>query len=144
MPPTLLVNDEVSIPLTELRFTYSRSSGPGGQNVNKVNTKVTLHWNVANSSGLPEAVRERFEAKYHRRINQIGELVLTSQRYRDQGRNVADCTEKLRTMLLEVARPPRARKKTKPSRAAQRRRVEDKRRRGRTKQTRRDNWSGDE
>ncbi len=97
----LIVSSGVTIPLSEVRFATSRSSGPGGQNVNKVATKAVLHWDVAHSRSLPESVRERFMAKYHRRITKEGELVLQSQRFRDRGRNVADCTEKLRQMLLD-------------------------------------------
>ncbi len=132
----LHVAPEIEIPLREFHFSYSRSSGPGGQNVNKVNTKVTLRWGVAGSHSLSDAVRARFLARYRRRITADGELVLTSQRFRDQGRNTADCLEKLRLMLAEVARPPRPRRKTRPSRAARERRLRQKRLRSETKQGR--------
>ncbi len=124
----LVVNQRISVPLKEFDFSYSRSSGPGGQHVNKVNTKVTLHWAVARSAHLPADVRERFLAKYRRRINNDGQLVVTSQRFRDQGRNVADCLAKLREMLLSVSTRPKARKPTKPSRAARERRLQAKQR----------------
>lgn len=125
----LVVTPTISIPLREFEFSYARSSGPGGQNVNKVNTKVTLHWNVRDSESLPEAMAERFCEKYARRINKEGQVVITSQRFRDQGRNVADCLSKLRDLLLEVeATPKRRRQRTRPTAAAQRRRLEDKRR----------------
>lgn len=133
----LFVTDDIQIPLKELSFTFSRSSGPGGQNVNKVNTKATLRWNVAASPSLNEGVRERFLKKYHRRITSDGDFVLHSQRFRDQGRNVADSLEKLRALIHEVARPPVVRKRKKPSRSAARKRVDGKRRQTQKMQGRR-------
>jgi ribosome-associated protein len=124
----LIVNDKIRVRLREFRFSFSRSSGAGGQNVNKLNTKATLRWEVARSQGLPKDVRARFLERYRRRITADGELVLTSQRFRDQGRNVADCLEKLRGMLDAVARPPRPRKATKPTRASVERRLSSKHR----------------
>ncbi len=120
----------------ELRFSFVRSSGPGGQNVNKVNSKAVLRWSVATSGGLPEGVRGRFSARYRSRINDAGELVLTSERYRDQPRNEEDCRQKLRDMLLAVARPPKRRRKTKPTKASIERRHDQKRTRSRKKEQR--------
>jgi ribosome-associated protein len=133
----LVVNPNLQIPLRELRFRFSRSSGAGGQNVNKVNTKATLRWNVRGSPSIGEGVRRRFCARYQRRITADGELVITSQRFRDQGRNVADCLEKLREMLAEVASPRRRRRPTGPSRASVERRLTQKRRAGLQKKQRR-------
>lgn len=132
----LRVNSRIEIPLTEFDFSFSRSGGPGGQNVNKVNTKVTLRWDIQRSPTIPDDVRDRFRARYRRRINKDGELVMYSQRYRDQGRNVADVLEKLRELVLQVAVAPVPRKKTKPSRGANRRRLEQKRRNANRKQMR--------
>ena len=123
----LEVNARVRIPLREFHFSFSRSSGAGGQNVNKVNTKATLRWQVEHSPSLPDDVRQRFVQRYRRRITHEGELVLTSQRFRDQGRNVADCLEKLRAMLEEVSRAPRPRKRTRPTKASKERRLQAKR-----------------
>ena len=139
----LVVNHRIAIPLKEFEFTFSRSSGPGGQNVNKVNTKVTLHWPITSSSSVPEDVRQRFVAKYRRRINNRGQLVVISQRFRDQGRNVGDCLAKLREMLSSVAVAPKSRKPTRPSRASRERRLQAKQRtsdkkRGRRRVTRDD------
>ncbi len=133
----LVVNRRISIPFGEFRFTFARSGGPGGQNVNKVNTKVTLHWPVVSSPSLPEDVRDRFRAKYGQRINKHGELVIYSGRYRDQGRNLTDCLTKLREMLLDVAPAPKKRKPTRPSRGAKERRLREKKARAQTKQSRR-------
>lgn len=132
----LEVNRTTAIPLTELHFTFSRSSGPGGQNVNKVNSKVTLHWSVTTSPSIPTEVRERFCAKYARRITKQGSVVIHSQRYRDQGRNVADCMDKLKAMILEVSRGPKTRKATKPTRAAKERRLQEKKQQSQKKQRR--------
>jgi len=133
----LVVTPRLKIPLREFRFTFARSSGPGGQNVNKLNTKATLRWPVLRSGSLPEPVRKRFLARYRRRVTAEGDLLITSQRFRDAGRNVADCLEKLRQMLAEVAVAPKVRKATRPTRASVRRRLEDKRKRSRKKQSRR-------
>ncbi len=119
----LEVNSQIIIPVKELNFTFSRSSGPGGQNVNKVNSKVTLHWSVANSPSVPDEVRERFSQLFARRMN-------------SQGRNVADCMEKLRAMLIEAAALPRKRKKTRPTRGSQERRLREKRAASQKKQLR--------
>jgi ribosome-associated protein len=133
----LEVNQRIRIPLREFHFSFSRSSGAGGQNVNKVNTKATLRWQVARSPSLPADARERFVQRYRRRITLEGELVMTSQRFRDQGRNVADCLEKLRAMLEEVSRAPRPRKRTRPTKASKERRLQTKRATGTRKQLRR-------
>src|SRR5687767_9970367 len=109
----MFVPPNIRLAESELKFTYVRSSGPGGQNVNKVNSKAVLRWNVRASPGVPDAVRARFTSRFGSRLTQAGDLVLTSERYRDQRRNEEDCLEKLRAMLVAVARPPKRRKKTK-------------------------------
>lgn len=133
----LRVNERISIPYTEFDFTFARSGGPGGQNVNKVNSKVTLRWKIVKSPTLPSDVLGRFRAKHHRRMTKDGELVMTSQRYRDQGRNVADCLEKLRELLLEVAVAPRKRRPTRRTKGSVERRLNDKKQQSAKKQSRR-------
>ena len=133
----LVVTPEIRIPLREFRFTFVRSSGPGGQNVNKVASKAQLRWPVLASPSLPEPVRQRLLAKHGQRLTVDGDLLVTSQRFRDAGRNVADCLEKLRAMLAEAARPPRPRRPTRPSKGSIRRRLEHKRRLSDKKQQRR-------
>ena len=71
------VNDRISIPLRELEFEFSRSGGPGGQNVNKTNTRASLRWNVTVTHSLPHSVKERFRKQYNRRISQKGDFVLS-------------------------------------------------------------------
>ena len=134
----LVVNSRLQIPLREFQFSFARSSGPGGQNVNKVNTKATLRWPVLESPSLPREIRARLLARRQSRITAAGELLVTSQRFRDAGRNVADCLEKLRELLAEAGVPRKRRKRTKPTRAAIRRRLEAKRIRSQKKRGRRD------
>ena len=135
--PVLTVNSRIQIRHEEFTFTFVRSSGPGGQNVNKVNSKAVLRWPVMQSAALPAEVRQRFVARFGRRLTGEGELVLSSQRYRDQGRNVADCLEKLKAMLVAVAARPVVRKPTKPTRGSITRRLEHKGRTSHKKQQRR-------
>lgn len=120
---TLEVSPSIKIPMHELSFSYARSSGPGGQNVNKVNSKAILHWNIADSKAVRQEVRERFLAKFGNRMDSEGHVVLSSDQYRDQQRNVQDCLDKLCEMLRSVAVPPKKRKATKPSRGATERRI---------------------
>lgn len=133
----LNVNEKIAIHLKEFKFSYARSPGPGGQNVNKVNSKVILKWTIQKTKSMPESVKARFYKKYSKRISKEGEFVLSSHRFRDQGRNVADCLSKLREMILAVAAEPKVRKKKKISAGAKRRRLENKKRNSQTKQSRR-------
>jgi ribosome-associated protein len=123
----LRVNSRITIPQGELRFSFVRSSGPGGQNVNKVNSKAQLRWSVVASAALPEDVRARLSSRLARRLNDRGEVVIVSQRYRDQARNIGDCLAKLRELILASAAPPKRRKKTRPPRSASESRLRDKR-----------------
>jgi ribosome-associated protein len=132
----LVINSNIRIPLSEFSFSFARSAGPGGQNVNKVNSKAILRWQVSQSPNLTPEVRARFLAQNRHRVTAEGEFVMSSQRYRDQPRNIADCHEKLQALLRAAAfRPPR-RKKTKPSAGSHRRRMANKRIRSATKQLR--------
>ena len=133
----LSITPSLEIPFDEFEFTYARSGGPGGQNVNKVNSKAILRWQICTSPSLPADVRERFLTKYASRLTSEGELILTSQKYRDQARNVEDCLEKLRKMLTTAAERPTVRKETKISRATKQRRAEAKRQASERKQQRR-------
>jgi ribosome-associated protein len=133
----LEINEQIQVPDSEFEWSFVRSGGPGGQNVNKVASKAVLRWNLAASPSLPEPVKARLRTLQRRRITGEGELVLSSQRYRDQGRNVEDCLEKLRQMVLQATFVPRARKATRPSRGAKEARLRDKRRRSMTKGSRR-------
>jgi ribosome-associated protein len=133
----LYVSPFFSVADSELEFTFARSSGPGGQNVNKVNSKAVLRWNVRQSAALPLDVRDRFLSRYGSRITTDGDLIVTSQRYRDQARNAADALEKLRALVAAVAKPAKKRRATKPSKASVARRIETKQATSRKKQLRR-------
>ena len=116
----------VSIPQDELEFTYVRSSGAGGQNVNKVSSKAVLRWNPNTSRAMSEPQRLRFLEAFASKLTKEGELMLTSDRHRDQGRNTADALEKLREMIASIAKPPKARKATKPTFGSKQRRLKSK------------------
>ncbi|MCA9074227.1 MAG: aminoacyl-tRNA hydrolase [Planctomycetaceae bacterium] len=138
------VTDAIRIPRSELTFQFSRSGGPGGQNVNKVNSRVQLRWNIEDTAALPEDVFRRLNTLNRRRINADGELIITSQRYRDQPKNIEDCIVKLTELVAAAAEKPKRRRPTKPSAGARRRRLQAKRERSERKQTRRKPRLGDE
>ncbi|MCA9260184.1 MAG: aminoacyl-tRNA hydrolase, partial [Planctomycetales bacterium] len=113
-----------------------------GQNVNKVNTKAVLKWNVLASSCLPADVKTRFVDAYGSRLTREGVLVLSCDTHREQARNLSGCHDRLRALILAVAKPPRRRIKTKPSRSSVERRLGAKHRRSEKKDSRR--FRGDE
>jgi ribosome-associated protein len=131
------VTDAIRIPDDEFRWEYARSGGPGGQNVNKVASKATLRWAVAASLSIPPAVKQRLLAAHPAHVTVEGEFLVTSQKYRDQERNRQDCLDKLADMLRRAAVPPKVRRPTKPTKASDRRRLEDKKRQSQRKANRR-------
>jgi len=133
----LEVTNVIRIPLDEFEWSFARSGGPGGQNVNKVASKAVLRWNFDQSPSVPADVKERFRARFPSRLTTEGQLVLASELTRDQGRNRDDCLAKLAAMLRSVAAPPKTRRPTRPSRSSQRRRVDAKRRQSARKAGRR-------
>jgi len=120
----------------ELRFGFSRSSGPGGQNVNKVNTKTELRIRVEGLHGLSTRAVARLREFARNRISQEGDLIITADTERTQEANRQACLRKLRELIVKSQVEPKVRKKTKPSRGAKLRRLETKRRRGDTKRLR--------
>ena len=124
---SLFVTNAIRIPLAELEFSYARSSGPGGQNVNKVNSKVQLHWDLTQSQALPPEVLLRFRTLNRNRITTEGAFIMSSQRFRDQPKNREDCLERLRELVLEASKAPKLRRPTKATRSSHRRRLKDKR-----------------
>ncbi|MBN1943812.1 MAG: aminoacyl-tRNA hydrolase [Phycisphaerae bacterium] len=121
----------------ELEFHFVHSSGPGGQNVNKVATACQLRFDVQNSPSLPDAVKQRLIRQAGRRMTGDGLLVIDARRYRTQMRNRRDAIERFVRLLRRAAVAPRPRRKTSPTLASQKRRLESKRRRGQAKQLRR-------
>lgn len=123
----LYISPRLTIADKELQVTSARSGGPGGQNVNKVNTKITLKWSPGDSPTLHPAWRRRLEKRYANRINREGEVVIQSDRHREQSRNLAEARQKLVDMLLNCQQAPKKRKATRPTRGSQRRRLQQKR-----------------
>ncbi len=132
------VTESITIPDAEFDWSYARSGGPGGQNVNKVSSKAILRWTVASTTNLPPEVRDRLIALNRRRVTTAGDLILTSQRYRDQDRNRQDCLEKLAELVREAATLPKARRATRPTRGSKKRRLAAKRHRSALKAGRRE------
>lgn len=124
-----------SLPEHELEFKAVRAQGTGGQNVNKLATAIQLRFDVPASS-LPDAVKQRLLKTADSRISNDGVLVIKAQSHRTQERNRAEALERLEQLLDSVRRAPKARKKTRPSRAAKAKRVDEKKKRGELKKFR--------
>ncbi|HEY0504500.1 MAG TPA: alternative ribosome rescue aminoacyl-tRNA hydrolase ArfB [Lysobacter sp.] len=138
--PMLEITPQLTIPDSELVERFVRSSGPGGQNVNKVATAVELRFDIAASPSLPEPLRARLLARRDRRVTDEGVLVISAQRFRTQERNREDARVRLAAFIAAGLSVPKPRVATKPSRAAKERRLSGKRERGTIKRerTRRD------
>lgn len=132
------------LPRNELTFAFSRSSGAGGQNVNKVNSKAEVRWDIASSESIPQDVLGRFLSRYRNRLDADGFVFVTSERHRDRERNVEDAIEKIEEWVMSVWEKPKPRIKTKPSKGAKRRRVKEKRHEGDKKKTRAEKISIDD
>jgi ribosome-associated protein len=130
------ITSSIAINESELQEEFIRSSGPGGQNVNKVATTVQLRFDVANSPSLTDEVRERLISLTHSRITDDGVLIINARRFRTQGRNRRDAFERLVELIRRAAEKPRRRCKTKPTLASRMRRLEDKHRRTEAKMLR--------
>lgn len=128
---------EEIVPLGELDFQFVKSSGKGGQNVNKVNTKAVMTWAIFESESLPEPIKKRFVAAYGSKINQDGEVCVSSDRFRSQKQNMEDCVAKLYSMIASVRNPPKKRKPTKPSRSQREERLANKKQQSEKKANRR-------
>ena len=137
----LFVSDAVTIPAGELTWQASRASGKGGQNVNKVSTKVELRFDVPGSVALTGAQKARLRAKREARFDADGWVMVVSQKTRDQSRNLEDARDKLRALILAALIVPIVRRATKPTKGSKRRRLEGKSQHSEKKQAR--NWRDD-
>ena len=127
----------MKIPREKLQISFSRSSGPGGQNVNKVATRVEVRFHLAGADWIASSTRARLATLHPRRLNREGEFIVVSSRFRSQARNLEDCIEKLRGLLEKAARRPRRRVPTRKTRASNERRLKQKKRRSDIKSRRR-------
>ena len=128
----IVVTNSLSIPISEIELTAIRSSGPGGQNVNKVSSAAHLRFNILQSS-LPTVYKQRLLSLKDQRISKEGVIILKAQSYRTWEKNRLDAIQRLRSLLQSVTRTPKPRKATKPSRSSQLKRLERKAQQGRKK-----------
>ncbi len=134
---TLRINRDLDIPLSELRFRFSRSSGPGGQHVNRTSTRVELCFDVASSPSLSDAQRTQLLEALKPYTDNEGILHLVSQRSRSQWRNRQDTIARFQGLLRRALRPRKVRRLTRPTRASRERRLAEKRQRSELKKSRR-------
>lgn len=136
MPDPIRVSARVQVPAAALEMRAVRASGPGGQNVNKVASRVELYVDLDRIEGLTGPARSRLAALSRHRLDAGGRLRVTSQRTRDQHRNLEDCRERVAELVKQSLRPPRQRRATRPSAASKERRLAAKRRRSERKRER--------
>ena len=135
--PMIEVTSSISIDEAEIQLDFIRSSGPGGQNVNKVATACQLRWDVRASSVLGEDARQRLKHLAGSRMTEEGILIIEAKRYRTQEQNREDAIARLVALIQKALEKPKPRRKTRPSTAAQAERLDEKKRRSAIKQTRR-------
>ncbi|MBF0193666.1 MAG: aminoacyl-tRNA hydrolase [Magnetococcales bacterium] len=133
----IIINNKLKICETEIQFDFIRSSGPGGQNVNKVSSAVQLRFDVTNNSSLPVDVKERIKNIAGKKMTSGGTLIIDSRQHRTQNRNKLEALERLLQLLHQASIKPKNRVKTKPSKASNTRRLDSKKHRAGLKKLRR-------
>lgn len=126
----------VQIPFHEMDFSYARSGGPGGQNVNKTNSAAILRWNLENSQVFNDAQKARLRSKLAAKLSKEGEILIRSDVHRDQDQNRSECIRRLHELLVKALHVPKKRVATKPTKSSQRKRVESKKLHSETKSLR--------
>ncbi|MDX9732034.1 MAG: alternative ribosome rescue aminoacyl-tRNA hydrolase ArfB [Bdellovibrionales bacterium] len=139
-----MTGSRFKVPRNEIQLAFSRSSGAGGQNVNKVNSKAEVRWDAVACESIPEDVLKRFLSRYRNRLDADGLVFVTSERHRDRERNIEDAIEKIEEWVASVWEKPKPRIKTKPTKGAKRRRVKEKRQDGEKKRIRSQKISADD
>ena len=132
----LPITDRITIPAADFQVSYARSGGPGGQHANTADTRVRVHFDLRGTTALHPAVKRRIQDAYANRITKDGALVLTSDSHRSRYRNLEELRERLVTLIRDHLKPPKARKKTRPSLGAKKRRLEAKKQRSQIKKNR--------
>jgi ribosome-associated protein len=136
MSSPLIINDKITLPGSDLEWTAVRASGPGGQNVNKVASKIELTFDFEATVALPDPAKLRLRALAKNQLDAEGRILVKSEKTRDQGKNLADAREKLKELIVKALVVPKARKPTKPSKAQKARRLTTKKKVGAKKAAR--------
>ena len=142
MSTPLVINDKITLPASDLEWAAVRSSGSGGQNVNKVSSKVELYFDFDSSIALDDASKVRLRTLAKNSLDAEGRVLVKSEKTRDQAKNLADARDKIRELVLKALVVPKKRKATKPTKSSKKRRVDSKKKLGakkasRSKKTRR-------
>ncbi|TFB11855.1 aminoacyl-tRNA hydrolase [Candidatus Marinimicrobia bacterium MT.SAG.3] len=132
----LEINSDITIKTAEIRFDFVRSSGPGGQNVNKVASAVQLRFDIRNSTSIPDEIKQRLIKLAGKRVNSEGILLIDARTSRSQSQNRAEALERLKTLILKALHKPKPRRKTRPTAASKEKRLRNKKARGNLKRLR--------